>query len=804
MKRRLVKILKYLGLVLVALAVVLAIAAIWFVRRPWAQTDGSLAVAGLTAPVQVIRDEWGVPQIYAANEHDLFFAQGYTHAQDRLWQMEFNRHVSGGRLSELFGLPVLSADKALRTFGLRREAERELALMSPQTRAILEAYAQGVNAYVASHRGQLPVEFTILGVAPQPWTPLDSVAWSKMIALSLGQNHTMEIMRARLTAKLGADGARQLLPPYPDGEGVIISPQAGGYGSASTVAAGAVPPILAAYLGPPSSARGSNNWVVSGSRTATGHPLLANDTHLGLNMPSEWYENGLHAGRFEVAGFSFPGVPLVLIGHNRKIAWGISNMCGDTQDLYVEEMNDRRQVKVNGQWQDAKIVHETILPKGANPVTYDVVMTPHGALINEANELKGMPPLALRWTVSEPGRLLDSVAQYDTAGDWSSFRQALSRWGAPTLNFVYADVDGNIGYQGAGLIPIRAAGQDGIVPVPADAPDRDWKGFIPFDQMPSLYNPKAGFIVTANNKVVADGYPHLIAHDYADPYRAQRIIELLAANPKVSLDDMRRLQAETFSRPAAALRPYLLAAVKPENDRERKALDLVRSWDLHFTQESAGATVYYAWFTHLVPDIMADDLGDDLMKAYRGFGVNQTPMYVELMKTPNSPWFDDHRTKDKVETRDDILRRAFHEAVDQLAKLKGNDPADWRWGRFHTAVFAHQPFGDSGIAPLIKIFNGKPVPLDGEAFTIDAMSPRMLDPYRVSFGPSQRLIVDLGDLSRSLAVNSTGQNAQIFHRHRDDQTDLWSRNEYHAMLFGRDGVEKAAKERLTLTPAPVK
>ncbi|HEV7786997.1 MAG TPA: penicillin acylase family protein, partial [Thermoanaerobaculia bacterium] len=772
MKRRLVKILKFLGLALVALVVVLAIAAIWFVRRPWAQTDGSLAVAGLTAPVQVIRDEWGVPQIYAANEHDLFFAQGYTHAQDRLWQMEFNRHVSGGRLSELFGLPVLSADKALRTFGLRREAERELALMSPETRAILDAYAQGVNAYLASHRGRLPVEFTLLSVVPEPWTPLDSVAWSKMMALSLGQNHTMEIMRMQLTAKLGPDGARQLLPPYPDGEGVIISPQAGGYGAANAVEAGAVPPILASYLGPPASARGSNNWVVSGSRTATGHPLLANDTHLGLNMPSEWYENGLHAGRFEVTGFSFPGVPLVLIGHNRRIAWGISNMCGDTQDLYVEEMNDRRQVKVNGEWRDAKIIHETIKARGANPVIYDVVVTPHGALVNEANELKGMPPLALRWTVSEPGRLLDSVAQYDTAGDWASFRQALSMWGAPTLNFVYADVDGNIGYQGAGLIPVRAPGQDGLAPVPADAPDRDWKGFIPFDQMPSLYNPKAGFIVTANNKVVADNYPHLIAHDYADPYRARRITELLAANPRVSVDDMRRLQAETFSPPAAALRPYLLAAVKPENDRERKALDLVRSWDLHFTQESAGATVYFAWFTHLVPDIMGDDLGDELMKAYRGFGVNQTPMYVELMKTPDSPWFDDKRTKDKVETRDDILRRAFHEAVDQLAKLKGDDPAAWRWGTFHTAIFSHQPFGDSGIAPLIKIFNGKPVPLSGESFSIDAMSPRILDPYRVSFGPSQRLIVDLGDLSRSLAVNSTGQNAQIFHRHREDQTDL--------------------------------
>jgi len=813
-KRRLLKVLKVLGLALVALAVIAAIVAVWFVRRPWPQTDGTIAVAGLSAPVQVTRDALGVPQIWAANEHDLFFAQGYVHAQDRLWQMEMNRHVSGGSLAELFGPAVVDADKGLRTFGLRRAAERDLAVLAPATRAILEAYSQGVNAYVAAHRGRLPLEFTILGVQPKPWTPVDSLAWSKMIAFSLGQNHVQEEIRARLATRVGDAGARQLMAPYPDSAGVIVNPEAGSYpaGTAGTPASVGAPvaaaptlhPLLAAFLGPNDTARGSNNWVVHGSRTSTGRPLLANDTHLWLNMPSEWYENGLHGGRFNVVGFSFAGVPMVLIGHNERLAWGISNMCGDTQDLFVETLNDRRQVKVGDAWQDAQIVHETIDVKGGNPVQYDVVVTPHGPIVNDADEVKGLPPLALRWTLAEPSHLLDSLAGYDTARDWTSFRQALSQWGAPTLNFVYADVDGNIGYQGAGQIPIRAAGQDGLVPVPADAPDRDWKGFIPFDQMPSLYNPKAGFIVTANNKVVADSYPHLIGHDYADPYRAGRITELLRANPKVSLDDMKRLQAETWSPPAAALRPYLLAAVQPAGDRERQALELVRRWDLRFTPESAGAALYYAWYSHLLPGIVGDEVGDDLWPVYQGFVRNATPMFVELMKVPNSPWFDDRRTQGQVETRDDIVRRAFREAVAELAQRLGGDPAGWQWGKVHTAVFAHQPFGNSGIAPLIKLFNGKPVPLAGEAFTVEAMTPSRPDPYRVIFGVSQRLIVDLGDLSRSLSINSTGQNAQVFHPHREDQTDLWVRNEYHPMLFGRAEVEKAAKDRLTLTPAPQK
>jgi penicillin G amidase len=799
-KRRLLKVLKFLGIALAALAVVLAIAAVWLVRRPWPQTSGEIAVAGLSAPVEVIRDEWGIPQLYAANERDLFFAQGYVHAQDRLWQMELNRHVSGGSLAELFGPAVVAADKALRTFGLRRTAEREAALLSPATRAILEAYAQGVNAYVAAHRGRLPVEFSILGVEPKPWTPVDSIAWGKMIALSLGQNHYQEEVRARLATKIGAAAASQLLAPYFNTDTVIVTPEDGGYGGGP--GSGPTPhPILASYLGNPVTARGSNNWVVHGSRTATGRPLLANDTHLWLNMPSEWYEVGLHGGRFDAAGFSFPGVPMILIGHNQRIAWGISNMCGDSQDLFAETLNRRRQVKVGEEWRDTTIVKETIQVKGGKPQSAEIVITPHGPIVNEADQLKGLPPLALRWTLDEPSHLFDSLAGLNTARDWSSFRRALALWSAPTLNFVYADVDGNIGYQGAGLIPVRAPGQDGLLPVPAGAPDRDWKGFLSFDQMPRLYNPASGFIVTANNKTVADSYPHLIGYDYADPYRAGHITAVLKANRRATLEDMRRLQAETYSPAAAALRPYLLAAVKPTDERQRRALELVKSWDLRFTRESAAATLYFAWHSRLIPDIVADELGDELLKVYEGLAFNATPMYVELMKTPASPWFDDRRTKDKVETRDDIVRRAFREAVADLGKQGGDDPAAWQWGKLHTAVFAHQPFGDSGIAPLIKLFNGEPVPLPGEAFSVDAMTPDRAKPYKVVFGVSQRMIVDLGDLARSLAVNSTGQNAQLFHRHRADQTDLWSRNEYHPMLYGREAVEKADKERLVLRPA---
>jgi penicillin amidase len=795
------RILKFLLLGLLAVVVVLAVAGVWLVRRAWPQTAGKLVVPGLSAPVEVIRDRWGVPNLYASNEHDLFFAQGFVHAQDRLWQMEFNRRLGAGELSTLFGRGTLATDRSLRALGIRRAAEADWKVSDPGTRAILQAYADGVNAFIDSHHGSLPVEFTALGVRPAPWQPVDSIAWSKMVAFSLGQNQTQELMRARLAAKVGAEGVRQLMPPYPgqDRQPLILPPEMGGYGAARRAALETAGPLLTALLSETVVGVGSNNWVIHGSRTATGKPMLANDTHLELDMPSVWYENGLHAGRFDVAGFSFPGMPMVLIGHNRRIAWGISSMCGDSEDLFVEEVNDRHQFRAGGAWRDAEVVHESIPIKGGRAVPFDLVITPHGPIINEGFDLQGMPPLALRWTAFDPSRTMDAVVALDLAADWPAFRGALSRWGAPTLNFVYADVDGNIGYQGAGAMPVRAPGQMGLAPVPAGGPERDWQGLIPFDRMPSLFNPPAGFIVTANNKVVADSYPYPISWDYADPFRAQRITELLAANSHVTLDDMQRIQGDVFSVPAVALRPYLLA-IKPENRLQEKALDQVRRWDLQLTPESPGATAYFAWYSALITDTYGDELGEDLMNQFRLTAVNQTPRLIEMMADPHNPWFDDKTTAGKVETRDDTVQRAFRDAVTLLSQRLGGDPAQWQWGKLHKVIFTHQPFGNSGIAPLMKLFNGGPLPAGGDGFTVSSAAPAFRNPYIARFGTSQRLIVDLGDLGRSLVVNSTGQSGLLFHRHREDQIPLWRDHRYRPMLFSREAVEKDAEERLTLRP----
>jgi penicillin amidase len=866
--RTLLKVLKVAGLVVAALLVAAAILGVWLVRRAWPQVDGRIGVAGLHGQVKVVRVEPGVPHLYARDGHDLFFAQGYVHAQDRLWQMELNRRVGAGELSALFGEAALDLDRAMRVFEIRSSSERDWQASSPPARAMLLAYAEGVNAFLAQHRGRLPLEFTLLGDEPRPWTPVDSLSWAKLMSLNLSLNSSFEILRAQLTERLGAATAARLLLPYPAGEPVIVPPPPGGYPAAAppatlaaaaepgrrtapvepaatvrpaaTAAAGAAaePGLLAARelapagdalpaaasvagtLAPSGALRrpgalgggggavwGSNGWVVAGSRTASGRPLLAQDTHLGLQMPSIWYQIGLHGGGWDVVGFSFPGMPLVVIGHNPRIAWGITNLCADVQDLYVEKLDaplasHPRRYQFRGAWRDLAVTRQRIPIKGKPALAYEVRSTHHGPIVNDAfPELKSAPPAALRWTALDPGgaHLLDALMALDRAADWPAFRQALSSWDTPSLNFVYADVDGHIGYQATGQIPLRARGQQGLVPAIGWDGAAEWRGFIPYDALPRLYDPPQGFIVTANNKVAGEGYPYFLAYDMAPPYRARRLTDRLATAQGLTLGDMRTLQADTYGLPALALRPFLLA-VAPAGERERRALDEVRRWDLRYEPDSVGATVFEVWYWQFLGDLLEDDLDKPLLDDYREVGLGQVPSIVALMGHPDDPLFDDRRTP-VVEHRDDIVRRALSHAVSWLEKRYGGDPAGWRYGRVQSVTLVHQPLGQSGIAPLMWAFNSATYPARGTGFTVDAAMPDFTNPFAVVFGTSQRMIVDLADLDNSLWVNSTGECAVPFHRHREDQTARWIDLGYYPLLASEAKLRAAAEARLVLVPA---
>jgi penicillin amidase len=805
--KRLRKILKVLLIVLVVLAAGLAVAGTWLVRRAWPQTDGEASVAGLGAPVEVIRDRWGVPHIFAGNERDLFLAQGWVHAQDRFWQMEFNRRVASGQLASVLGPPLVETDRLLRTYGLRRAAERDLQLLDPETRALLQAYADGVNRWLESHRdGGLPVEMTLLSIEPAPWSPVDSLAWIRLMGLNLSLNQGFETARARLAARLGPEAVAQLLPGYPEDGPVIIPDQAPAPAGGATdginaadasrqlsavLPTGGVPPFW-----------GSNNWVVHGSRTATGRPLFANDTHLGLALPSIWYANGLHGGRFDTAGFSFAGMPLVVLGHNRRIAWGITNLCADVQDLYRETLDDPAKptrYRFQNAWRPLQTLRETVEVRGGQPVTIEIRSTQHGPLVQDIfPDLKGGPPTSLRWSAMDGGSMLGALRGINLAGDWEGFRTALRTWTAPSVNLGYADVDGHIGYHSTGLIPIRPQGDEGLVPVDGASGAHEWQGYIPYDEMPQVLDPGDGFVVTANNRVVGKNYPYFIARDMADPFRALRIRERLLELPKATAEDMRLLQADILSIPARDLRPFLLE-IQPKTDLERKALEQIRSWDLRMSLDSAAPTIFEAWLDRIWDEVFADDLGKEMMEVYRPVAAGQVAMLVDLMGGPGGRWIDDRRTPQK-ETRADIAHRALAGALAQLQGRLGSEPADWKWERVHTVSFAHTPLGQSGIKPLEWIFNSPTWPLAGDVFTVNENVGDPAKPYQVNFGSSQRLIVDLSDVEKTLAVNSTGASGHPFHKHRDDESALWVNVALHPLPFSREGVEKVAEDKLVLKP----
>ena len=788
-------VLKILAIAILVVLVMVVSGGYVFIRRSFPAINGTIQVQGLKSRVEIYRDRWGIPHIYADSIEDLFFAQGYVHAQDRLWQMEFHRRIASGTLSEVLGEATLEADRFLRTIGLRRAAEADLALLDDETRLILESYARGVNAFIEAHQDRLPLEFTILGFKPAPWTPLDSLSWGRVMSWDLGGNWETELLRARLIQKLGPELTQELIPPYPEEGPFIIPPEAKSYAGLFS------PPFTSPYL--PlflsiSLGLGSNNWVIDGTKSATGSPLLANDPHLGIQMPSIWYEVHLVGGGFNVIGVSFPGVPGVIIGHNEHIAWGVTNVGPDVQDLYIERINPNNpnQYEYKGKWEEMEVIREEIRVKGREePEVLEVRLTRHGPLINEVVE--GLEqPLAFKWTALEGNQLFRSVILLNRARNWEEFREALRYWAVPSQNFVYADVEGNIGYQMPGRIPIRAKGQ-GLVPVPGWTGEYEWEGYIPFEELPYVYNPPTHYIVTANNKVVPDDYPYFISYEWAPPFRAQRILDLITAKEKLSIEDFREIQADTYSILGRRLAEYILQ-LEPEGWLEERTMRQVRMWDFRNEVKSPGAAIIEVFYLKLVENTFADELGDELFADYlkAGEGTFHSMALARMLEDPHNRWFDDVNTPQR-ETRDDVVKESFAEAIDFLGDQFGDEPRGWLWRRLHTAIFDH-PLGS--VRPLNLIFNRGPIATRGSGSTVNASGFDFSEPFATQVVVSYRQIVDLGDLANSVSMHTTGQSGQPFHKHYADMIKPWQAVDYHPMLFEKESIAANKEGLLVLTP----
>ncbi len=814
--------------VIVVLIIVLGLALSGFlyytIRRPWPRTSGIITLEGLRAPVTIVRDKWGVPHIYASNIHDLFFAQGYVHAQDRFWQMEYWRRIGSGRLSEIFGETTLNVDRFIRTLGWHRTVSRELEMLDPEVKTILEAYAEGVNAYLREHKGRLGLEFTILGLIgakfePEPWTAYNTLTWAKVMAWNLGGNWDYEIFRAMLSSRIGLARLKDIDLPYPPDRPIIVPyPETGPFSLApeepvliSEATFESIPweAVEILSMGP---GLGSNNWVVSGKRTTTGRPLLANDPHLGIQMPSIWYEIGLHCEPvseecpFNVVGASFAGCPGVVIGHNDYIAWGVTNVNPDVQDLYVERINPENpnQYEVDGKWEDMQIIWEEIKVRGKEePVRVRVRITRHGPIINdvaggtEETWAYGWQPLAFRWTALEPGTIMKSVLLLNKARNWDEFREALRYWDVPSQNFIYADVNGNIGYQMPGKVPIRKKG-DGSMPAPGWNSEYEWIGYIPFDELPRAFNPPEGYVVTANNAVVGPDFPYFIARDWNRGYRAQRIVNLINSKDKLSIEDFKAMHMDSYVLHADEVIPYLIA-LSPNDPRLKEALEILRQWDRQAVPESVGATIFEALRLSLLRNILADEFGNKAFSAFLETGSLTMQVLASILANPQSLWYDNIYTPG-TETRDEILLKALKEAIDEITKRLGKDMSKWQWGRVHVAIFRNETLGRSGVKLIENLFNRGPVPVSGSSETVNNTIYNPEKPFEVLVLPSYRQIIDVGAWDNSLSIHTTGQSGHPYHPHYGDFIMKWAKGEYHPMLWSKEKVESYAETILTLKP----
>lgn len=795
--------MKWIWRALVALltlvVVVLGGGYVWL-RGSLPQVSGEIALAGLPAPVQVVRDRYAVPHIYAESETSGAFALGFVHAQDRLWQMEVSRRIGQGRLSELFGEPTVGFDKFLRTLGLYRAAERSFADQDRETRANLEAYAAGVNAFLERHSGPLPPEFVVFGLEPAPWRPADSLVWIKVMALNLSANWSSEILRARMMERLTPQQVAEAFAPYP-GEKAVILPDMGSlYGAL---------PLDRMFAAGPTGGKignGSNGWVVAGSRTATGKPLLANDPHLGLTAPAIWYFAHLNIAGRNVIGATLPGVPSIIVGRNDRIAWGFTNTGPDVQDFYLERLdpaNPDHYVAPDGS-RAFLVRDETIAVRGGEEVAITVRETRHGPVMSDIHQgaAAATPPgfvLALAWTALLDGDTTPSAGRkLMVASNWTEFTAALRDFHVPQQSIVYADVDGNIGYYAPGRIPIRKPANKlmGLAPAPGWDADFDWDGWIPFEQLPHALNPPRAGIGLANHKVAERGFPYHLTFEWESPYRIRRIEELMFARRAHSRQSFQSMQADIRSLMAADFLPLFRQAT-PTSTKGRAAFGLLDGWRGDMIGDGVEPLIFHAWYRQLTRLVFGDEMGElfDDFWAYR-------PIFMYNILTDRdgqSRWCDDVATP-PVETCAEQLTNALDLAIADLEDRFGDDWDEWRWDEIHFAHSRHRPF--SNVPVLDRLFDIK-VPFAGDFFTLNRAANAIdskKDPYATVHGPSLRAIYDLADLDRSLFMHSTGQSGNPLSPHYRNFAEPWAAVDYIPMTTRRDDVEAGAIGTLILRP----
>jgi len=800
---------------------------LWYRKASQPAHEGVFNVAGLSGTVTVARDGVAVPYIDAKSEADALFALGFVHAQDRLWQMTLNRRIAQGRLAEIAGMGGLQTDRFLRTLGIYRTAERLTGQLDAPTRALLDAYAAGVNQYLQRRNGPLPPEFLLTGApAPEPWRPSDSVAWALMMALDLSRTYRDELTRLRLAARFSRAEIDEFKPKYPGEAAPALAeyPEIyrllGLFRSTPSITA-ADPPAVPELLGDllPSGAQtegiGSNNWVVAGSRTVSGKPLLANDPHLGLTTPAVWYFARLRAPGLEVFGATLPGVPYVILGRNRKVAWGFTNTGPDVQDLYIERVNPGRpdEYQTPDGYARFETRTETISVRGADPVELRIRTTRHGPVLSGVlgavdqviDESRYV--LSMRWSALEiADNSLKAFREMNRAGNAREFEAALAGFGLAMQNVVFADVEGNIGYVAAGRVPVRKPENDlhGLAPAPGWDARYDWAGWLSFTDLPRAINPADGMVVTANQNITPAGYGHYIASDWTLPYRADRITQLLGLRSKHDVNSFRGIQADTLSLAAReTLQAMRRLAPEPRTSAGQLALARLMIWDGTMSAQAPEPLLFHAWRNRLRDRIFEDDLGALAKELVHRSELTRATLLVLRGETRARDWCDDQSTATR-ETCAEIAGEALDEAMTELARESGRDLLGLRWGEAHRAIYEHRPF--SHVA-LLRDWFELSVPDPGDTYTVNVGQLGLRSgtdwraPYATHHGPSLRAIYDLAPGATGVWIYGTGQ---VGHPFSDDYSNLlesWRRVEYRQISWDRPAAQGAQQNILTLKPA---
>ncbi len=772
---------KILSIILIVLAVSLTglgIFGYYFLRSGVPIYDEAVILEELSEEVGVHYTGRGVPYIAAVNESDLYLMQGYLHAKERMWQMELQRRVVQGRLSEVLGEDQLQADRFLKTINLEKIAGQMLKNTSLEGRAAIESYCTGVNAYLDTHPPSL--EFRLLGFKPEPWSPLDSAGIISLMAFDLGSNWRAEMFRQALAEEIAPDLLEEIVPPYEDWESPrVLSSFKNTEHSKIENPGQSLLDILNKtslehlYTVP---RLGSNSWVISPRLSATGSAVLANDPHLNLGLPSIWFENAFTLREekcdMDLYGWSIPGAPGVVVGHNRSIAWGLTNT-GDTQDLFIEKRHpeDPQLFEYAGEWYEADLETTEIIIKGREePERLEIIHTRNGPLISED------PPMSLRWTAYDvETSTIDAVLKLNKASDWEQFKNALAHFSLPVQSFVYADVEGNIGFRVAGLLPVRKQGQ-GIMPSPGWKDNYGWEKYIPYEEMPELYNPEKGFIVAANNRIEPDDYPYLISMDNAPGYRKQRITEVLAELEEIEVEDSKMLQTDWYNRHAYERLPSFLEILHkngPTFSRvEQEALDVMVDWAKNPINErgSAGAAIFQLWYLNLMEEIFKAEMGDQLYLEFLKQGYIASNAMEALLEKDKSGWFP--------EGLDKPLTAAFSDTVNELSKTLGEEPQEWRWDELQNITFEH----DLGVAPLIGnyLFNRGPYPYGGDFMTVGRARYAFDEPFEVINGAGLRFIavMEIDHISSEVVI-AGGQSGHPLSPHYCDQLETWLSGEYY-------------------------